>query len=310
SNLILDAPNPQPRSWGLAPNATAGSSAPSQYGKYSEWRNYASLTGPMTGQNFTAVRVGDVVPNPPSMGGSNAEIRYAGTPLVWKLKDAALREGETVEAVFRAEQMTDLLGWQFGLRFDPTYLQAEEIATTPALPLDPAVNFGLYQAELGEIRSLWADADKQSLENGEQVFTVRFKVRKGGAKLSEVLQLDNAVLECFALSENLDPVAVLLSFEDIRPSPASKAAPILYQNMPNPFDRETRVRFELPEDSDVRLTIHDVNGRLIKELNGHYSKGLHEVRFGRGEIGPYAGVLYYTLRCGEFTVTRRMVVID
>jgi hypothetical protein len=248
-----------------------------------------------------------VVPNPISLGGNGAEVRYAGTPLVWRVKDAALKEGQIVEATFRAEQLTDLKGWQFGLHFDPEYLEVENLTTANVLALDPEVNFGLYQADQGDIRSLWADAEKQSLKKGESVFTLRFKARQGGRTLSEVLRLDDAVMEGYALSDNLDRVAVLLSFDG---APAAAQEPVLYQNTPNPFDKETRVRFELPSDSDIQLSIHDVNGRLIKEFNGFYSQGLHEVRFGRGELGQYSGVLYYTLRCGEFTATRKMVVMD
>jgi hypothetical protein len=102
----------------------------------------------------------------------------------------------------------------------------------------------------------------------------------------------------------------MLSFKGQDQPNHSNQSPVLYQNTPNPFDKETNVRFELPEASDIQLTIHDVNGRLINELNGYYSKGLHEVHFGRGEFGQYAGVLYYTLRSGDFIATRKMVIID
>jgi hypothetical protein len=241
------------------------------------------------------------------MGNPGAEVRYAGAPLIWRVQDAILKEGQTIEATFRAEQMTDLKGWQFGLHFDPEYLQVEDLTTTGALPLDPEVNFGLYQADQGDIRSLWADAEKQSLKKGEPVFTLRFKALQSGPALSEVLRLDEEVQQSYALSENLDEVGILLSFDGVR---SRAKEPVLYQNTPNPFDKETRVRFELPSDSDIQLSIHDVNGRLIKEFNGFYSQGLHEVRFGRGELGQHAGVLYYTLRCGEFTATRKMVVMD
>jgi len=309
SSLIGGAPAPLPRSWGLVPDTgnVAGNLAPAQYGKFPIKRNYSPLNGPWTGQDFTAVLVGDVVPNPSSIGNNGAEVRYAGTPLVWRVKDAHLKAGETIEAVFKAEQLTDIKGWQFGLHFDPEYLQVEDLTTTTALPLDTEVNFGLYQADQGDIRSLWADAEKQSLKAGEQVFTVRFKALQSGRTLSSVLGLDDEVLESYALSESLDRVAVLLAFDGVRPI---SETPVLHQNTPNPFDNETRVRFELPSDSDIQLTIHDVNGRVIKEFNGFYAQGLHEVRFGRGELGQYTGILYYTLRSGEFTATRKMVVID
>ena len=202
--------------------------------------------------------------------------------------------------------MQNLRGWQFGLQFDPEYLKVDTLTTTDALPLDPEVNFGLYQADMGEIRSLWADGITKSLNKGESVFTLRFTALQGGKNLSDVLKLEEGSAT-YALTDQRDQVAVMLSFDgQVR----ADQTPVLYQNTPNPFDKETSVRFELPEAADIQLTIHDVNGRLIKELNGYYSEGIHEVRFGRGEMGQYAGVLYYTLRSGDFVATRKMVVID
>ncbi len=304
-DLIAGAPDPLPRSWGLVPVANAGNQAPAQYGDFTQKRNYPTLDGAFTSQDFVVLQVGDVTDHN-SLRGEDADARYAGSPLIWKVKDAELTEGEVIDAAFTIEQMQNLRGWQFGLQFDPEYLKVDTLTTTNALPLDPEVNFGLYQAEMGEIRSLWTDGVTKSLNKGESVFTLRFTALQGGKNLSEVLKLEEGSAT-YALTDQRDHVAVLLAFDaQVQPN----QSPVLYQNTPNPFNMETSVRFELPEASDIQLTIHDVNGRMIQELNGYYSKGLHEVRFGRGEMGQYSGVLYYTLRSGDFIATRKMVIID
>ncbi|MDP6397335.1 MAG: FG-GAP-like repeat-containing protein, partial [Candidatus Marinimicrobia bacterium] len=52
---------------------------------------------------------------------------------------------------------------------------------------------------------------------------------------------------------------------------------VVYQNYPNPFNPSTRIRYDLPEQSFVTITIHDLLGRnvrtLVKELQdaGHQS---------------------------------------
>jgi hypothetical protein len=304
-DLIAGAPDPLPRSWGLVPVANAGNLAPAQYGDFTQKRNYPTLDGAFTDQDFVVLQVGDVTDHN-SFRGEEADARYAGSPLIWKVKDAELAEGEVINAAFTIEQMQNLRGWQFGLQFDPEYLKVDTLTTTNALPLDPEVNFGLYQAEMGEIRSLWTDGVTKSLNQGESVFTLRFTALQGGKNLSEVLKLEEGSAT-YALTDQRDHVAVMMAFEGlVQPN----QSPVLHQNTPNPFDKETSVRFELPEASDIQLTIYDVNGRLINELNGYYSKGLHEVHFGRGEFGQYAGVLYYTLRSGDFIATRKMVIID
>jgi hypothetical protein len=309
ANMTAGAPIPLPSSWGLVPIGSAGNQAPAQYGGFTEKRNYPGLDGAFTAQDFVVIQVGDVVNSNPLSGGS-PDARYAGLPLIWRVNDTQLAEGKTIDAEFRVGQMDNLRGWQFGLQFDPEYLKVDTVTTTNALPLDPEVNFGLYQADMGEIRSLWAGGITKSLPNGESVFTLRFTALQGGKNLSDVLKMEDDLSATYALTDQRDQVAVMLSFKGQDQPNHSNQSPVLYQNTPNPFDKETSVRFELPEASDIQLTIHDVNGRLINELNGYYSKGLHEVHFGRGEFGQYAGVLYYTLRSGDFIATRKMVIID
>jgi hypothetical protein len=303
-----DNGDPRPRFWGLVPTSLIGNQNGLQYNTYTENLVFINLDKPFVDQDFVAVKVGDVVPNPPAFTDHSSTLRYNGLPLVWEVEDRKLRTGESIDVTFSAEQMQDLLGWQFGLNFDPTKLAVKNLATSQAMPLDPDVNFGLYQADQGEIRSLWADFKPTTLAKGARVFTLTFDVLNGGSLLSEVLGLDDEVLEGFAIHETKEPVNVMLSFRGT--DAVAYGQPVLHQNVPNPFSQETRVRFELPIASDIQLTVHDVNGRMVKEINGFYSAGLHEVRFGRGEFGGFAGVMYYTLRCGDFVATKRMVVIE
>ena len=78
----------------------------------------------------------------------------------------------------------------------------------------------------------------------------------------------------------------------------------LHANMPNPFNAETTIRFELPSPEEVRLEIFDVLGRKIRVLMARYaSAGSHQVRWdGRDEAGRpvSSGVFVYRLRAGAF----------
>jgi hypothetical protein len=53
------------------------------------------------------------------------------------------------------------------------------------------------------------------------------------------------------------------------------------QSYPNPFNAATRIRFALPQDSEIQLTVFDVGGRLVHELfNGSRAAGNHEMIWG------------------------------
>lgn len=82
----------------------------------------------------------------------------------------------------------------------------------------------------------------------------------------------------------------------------------LTQNYPNPFNPTTIIAFALPETGPVRLQVFDLNGKRIKELvNRNLTAGRYEISFDAGKLG--SGIYVYRLTAGEFTQTRKMLLI-
>ena len=82
----------------------------------------------------------------------------------------------------------------------------------------------------------------------------------------------------------------------------------LEQNYPNPFNSQTMVRYSLSEAGRVRLTIRDTGGRIRRLLvNQHQGSGAHTVSISCRELA--SGVYLYCLETGQYTVSRKMVVI-
>ena len=88
----------------------------------------------------------------------------------------------------------------------------------------------------------------------------------------------------------------------------AKKETTLYQNRPNPFTGETVIGFKLPNASAATIQIKDLTGRLVSEIKGDYEAGYQEVRLKADDL-PTEGVFTYTLRAGETTVTRKMIVL-
>ena len=92
----------------------------------------------------------------------------------------------------------------------------------------------------------------------------------------------------------------------------------LLANYPNPFNPETWIPYRLAEDAFVTLTIYDLNGRIIRTLDvGHRIASAYESRSkavywdGRNGLGePVAsGVYFYTLTAGDYSATRKMMIL-
>ena len=92
----------------------------------------------------------------------------------------------------------------------------------------------------------------------------------------------------------------------------------LLQNFPNPFNPETWLPYNLATNAPVSLSIYNVRGQLMRELNlGNQKVGSYLSREtaaywdGKDQFGEgvASGVYFYTLRADSFRATRRMLVL-
>jgi hypothetical protein len=82
----------------------------------------------------------------------------------------------------------------------------------------------------------------------------------------------------------------------------------LEQNYPNPFNPKTIITYVLPVKNYLKLSVFDITGKQIAELvNMLQSSGKYEVEFDGS--GLSSGVYFYKLDAGNFTSTKRMVLI-
>ena len=87
----------------------------------------------------------------------------------------------------------------------------------------------------------------------------------------------------------------------------------LHQNYPNPFNPITSLRYDLPEQAQVTLTIYDLIGREVTQLvNTTQEAGYRSVQWNATDMHGKpvsAGVYLYQIRAGEFVQTRKMVLL-
>jgi len=87
----------------------------------------------------------------------------------------------------------------------------------------------------------------------------------------------------------------------------------LMQNRPNPFRATTAIRFALPSAQPVKVTLYDARGAVVRELtSGKMHAGVHELLWdgldARGrEVA--SGIYFYRLEAGDFSETKRMVLL-
>ena len=125
----------------------------------------------------------------------------------------------------------------------------------------------------------------------------------------------------------VQPLWYTITVEDVKRSRIQLPGLVAYEiptetellaNYPNPFNPETWIPYRLAQDAFVTLTIYDVNGRIIRTLDvGHQIAAVYESRSkaihwdGKNRLGESvtSGIYFYALTAGDYSATRKMVIL-
>ncbi|MBN8571767.1 MAG: T9SS type A sorting domain-containing protein [Ignavibacteria bacterium] len=82
----------------------------------------------------------------------------------------------------------------------------------------------------------------------------------------------------------------------------------LFTNYPNPFNPTTKIKFDLPKNSSVKINIFDITGKMINEIiNMNLNAGSYETEYNGANLS--SGIYYYRIEAGSFVETKKMILI-
>jgi len=82
----------------------------------------------------------------------------------------------------------------------------------------------------------------------------------------------------------------------------------LEQNYPNPFNPNTTIKFSIPKNEFVKISVFDISGREVKVLvNESLSPGAYETDFAAENLS--SGTYFYKIEAGEFVSTKKMILV-
>ena len=166
--------------------------------------------------------------------------------------------------------------------------------------------------------------DKQKSERvGYQVVIVDVETGRA-AQIGDILEISVRSPDPLI---GVQPLRYTVTAEDVRESLIQLAELVAYEipietellhNYPNPFNPETWIPYRLAEDAFVTLTIYDLSGHVVRTLDvGHQIASAYESRSkaiywdGRNGLGEgvASGVYFYHLSAGDYSATRKMVIL-
>jgi hypothetical protein len=249
--------------------------------------------------DFIGVKMGDINQTLAMNGGQDVMNRSRSLALM--ADDQVFEPGEPVEVPVYASNFEGINGFQLTWAFDAGQLEFTGVEAG-ALPVNEA-NLGLNRLAEGNLSMSWSEAEARTIPQEEVLFTLKFRANQTGNMAAGTIRATNRVTFREAYREDLSVID--LTFE-IRNTGTGEY--VLYQNTPNPFSDQTRIRFNMKEAALATITIYDMNGRVLKEYEAMFGRGLQEITLNKDEIRAN-GMLYYQLSTNGFTATRKMILV-
>jgi hypothetical protein len=82
----------------------------------------------------------------------------------------------------------------------------------------------------------------------------------------------------------------------------------LFQNSPNPFTRNTTIRYSVPRNEKVSLSVYDASGRCVRTLvNEEKKPGYHNVSFDGRRLGT--GVYFTRFIAGDYKEVSKLILV-
>jgi len=85
--------------------------------------------------------------------------------------------------------------------------------------------------------------------------------------------------------------------------------PQLLQNQPNPFFEHTKIEFYVPRSAEVKISILDVTGRIIRILEGDYPAGYNAVQVDKDDLNNGADVFFYLLESEDYVSPMKKMLL-
>ncbi len=272
---------------------------------FPEIKNVNNLPGSMNA-DFTAVKIGDV--NGSAVSNSLQRVDKRSSTRTFELSASTgevmdgqhlMKRGNEYRIDFTAADIAEVEGLQFTLNFDRGAVELVDIL----YGLAQEENFGVFASE-GMITTSWnagGNSDFRIPTSDLPLFSLVLRA-KSDTHLEEVLDISSRLTQAEAYSTAGELMDVALHFGQ---EVFTSAEIELYQNQPNPFYGQTVIGFNLPESTQVTLAVRDVNGQVVQVIAGHYEEGYSEVSL--NNIDLPSGILFYTLKTEQRSLTRKMI---
>ncbi len=249
--------------------------------------------------NFIGMKIGDVDGSAKMGLNQQASLSSRQNGLMLITNDRFVQKGEDFIVSLKTNKSVDIYGFQGAF-----ILNGLEITGVEGRVIDFGKhNYATPKPNL--LTTSWSTDRSISVNPESTLVELKIKALTNG-QLSQMLAISDEVLNAEVyIGHDLETADLKLEFRN-----GLNNQYALEQNEPNPWRGETRIHFELPRDGKVTFTIMDITGRLIYKnlVEGHAGK--NAVTLTKAEVGKSSGLLIYKVECNDFSMQRKMIVLE
>jgi Dockerin type I domain len=258
---------------------------------------YDTLDNNQMSTDFYAIKIGDIngtVSNAQNTAASNRDLESKDL----SIQDLNFAEGRYINVPISTVEEINVNALQMQMIIDKDVLDFRGIMAE-GIALDEEDYY--YNSNTGELRIVNLNRSNVNIKAGAVLFTLQFKA-KAPEKLSRVL---NALGKGnFFVNENVSQSELVLRYAD------DTEALIVNQNVPNPFEDYTDVKYFLAEKSKVEMTIYNASGLAIYNgiLEGRAGENVQ--RIDGQQLGGNTGVFFLHIATGERREIKKLLRLN
>jgi hypothetical protein len=221
------------------------------------------------------------------------------------------------KGVFRVDLVANdapgLYAFQFELFFDETALEVVSVEEGRLLSSDGAPTYWKAFTHGRSVSAVSTRIAPEGLSEPGVIASVNFKVK------TDPSLKDNPISAgTLKIADAHGRIAEFKLDTTRLGKTASLAQAKALQNYPNPFNPETWIPYQLVQPAEVAIQIYDAAGQVVRTLNlgmkpsGYYlEKGKAAYWDGRNNAGERvaSGVYFYRFQAGDYSATRKMIVV-
>ena len=221
------------------------------------------------------------------------------------IEDDVFTPGELLEIPIQLTNGENLLSFEMDIAYDPEIVSFEMVEWSEMIEH--------FSIEENNESGLLRVAGSGATPDGEECIFGNLKIFVDDEFEGESFEV---AISTYRINENESVENIVATFMNSTLSLDNHAIPevfALHQNYPNPFNPTTQIKYDLPEDAMVSITIYDIMGRSIKSLvNSNQSAGYRSIQWNAtNNLGEpvSAGMYIYIIQAGQFRQVKKMVLL-